>query len=214
MMEGMTNVMRREAARAMAQLSLTRIGVVSNYDPDTYSAKARIQPEDVETGWLPVATTWAGNGWGDYNPPSIGEVVEVRFQEGGKAAGIVGLRHFGDEFRPLPVPSGESWRVHQSGSFLKFKNDGSVELHAAGDLNATVAGQANLAVAGNVEASAQQFNLRGDVNVDGNLRVTGDITDLNGIGGTVGHLRDVYNAHTHGGIYPGGSNTTDANPKA
>jgi phage baseplate assembly protein V len=202
-MDGLTNMMRREAARAMTQLSLTRIGVVSNYDPATYSAKVRIQPEDVETGWLPVASLWVGNGWGLFAPPKVGDVVEVRFQEGGKEAGIVGLRHYGDALRPLAVPSGEFWLQHASGSFLKFRNDGSVELHTAGDLNATVAGQANLTVTGNVVASASQFNLTGDVNitgdvtVDGEIFATGDITDLNGTDGTVGHIRDVYNTHTH-----------------
>jgi phage baseplate assembly protein gpV len=196
-MDGMTNAMRREAERVMAQLARTRVGIVSAYDENTYSAKVRIQPEDVETGWLPIATSWVGNGWGEYNPPSIYDVVEVRFQEGGKEAGMVGLRHFGDQFQPLPVPSGESWKVHKSGSFLKFKNDGSVELHAAGDLNATVEGQANLTVGGNVSATAPEFNLTGDVNIDGDLFVTGDITDLNGTGGSVNRIREVYNGHTH-----------------
>lgn len=202
-MDGMANMMRREATRAMAQIALTRVGTVSNYDPATYSAKVRIQPEDVETGWLPIASPWVGNGWGLFAAPKVGDVVEVRFQEGGKGAGMIGLRHFGDALRPLSVPSGEFWLQHESGSFLKFRNDGSVELHAAGDLNATVGGQANLTVTGNVVASAPQFNLTGDVNIDGDVTVdgeiyaTGDITDLDGIDGTVGHIREVYNTHTH-----------------
>lgn len=205
MSEGITNAMRREAARAMQQRAATRIGTVSNYDPSTYSAKVRIQPEDVETGWLPVSSLWVGNGWGLFCPPKPGDVVEVRFQEGGKQAGIVGLRHFGNVLQPLPVPGGEFWLKHQSGSFLKFKNDGSVELNAAanlsatvaGNLSATVGGQTTLTSAGNVSATAPEFNLTGNVNIDGELFVTGDITDLNGIDGTVGRIRDVYNDHYH-----------------
>lgn len=207
------NLMRREAERAMARAARTRVGTVSNYDPATYSAKVRIQPEGVETGWLPIATPWVGNAWGLFAAPQIGDVVEVNFQEGGKEAGIVGLRHFGNVLQPLPVPSGEFWLQHASGSCLKFKNDGSVELHAAGDLNATVAGQANLTVAGKVVASAQEFDLTGDVKVTGNIYATGDITDLDGVGGTVGHLRDIYNEHTHGGVYPGGNNTNEPTPQ-
>jgi phage baseplate assembly protein gpV len=220
-MEGLSNAMRREAERAMQGRSMTRIGIVTNYDPSNYSAKALIQPEGVETGWLPVASLWVGNGWGLFAPPKIGDVVEVRFQEGGKEAGMIGLRHFGDVFRPLPVPSGEFWLQHQSGSFLKFKNDGSVEVNAAANLTATVAGNASVTVegdvtasvegsvsatvggqvtlnaTGNVVATAPEFNLTGDVTIDGELFVTGDITDLNGTRGTVGNIRDVYNIHTH-----------------
>lgn len=218
------NVMRREAERAMQGRSMTRIGTVTNYDPNTYSAKALIQPEGVETGWLPIASLWVGSGWGLFAPPKIGDVVEVRFQEGGKEAGMIGLRHFGDVFRPLAVPSGEFWLQHQSGSFLKFKNDGSVEANAAanltatvagnasvtvqGDVNATVGGQVTLNATGNVVATAPEFNLTGDVTIDGELFVTGDITDLNGTRGTVGNIRDVYNQHTH----PlSGSMTTEPN---
>ena len=102
----------------------TRIGVVSGYDPANYAAKVRIQPEDVETGWLPVATPWSGPGWGMFCPPSLDDVVDVHFQEGGKEAGFVCLRHFGDRFRPLPVPSGEFWLVHKSGSNFKFHDGG------------------------------------------------------------------------------------------
>lgn len=204
-MEGISNIMRREAARVAGQIALTRVGIVTAYDPGSYSAKALIQPEDTETGWLPIGSPWVGNGFGLFAAPKVGDVVEVRFQEGGKQAGIIGLRHFGDRLRPLPVPAGEFWLRHQSGSFLKFKNDGSVEVHAAGNLNATVAGQANLTVTGKVVASAQEFDLTGNVKVTGDVLVTGDISDLNGLHGSIGYLRQTYNVHTH--PISGGSTT-------
>ena len=193
----MLNAMRREAERVAGQIAMKRAGIVTAYDPAVYAAKVRIQPEDTETGWLPIASPWVGDGWGLFAAPKVGDVVEVSFQEGGRGAGIIGLRHFGNVLRPLPVPSGEFWLKHASGSLLKFKSDGSIELHAAGDLNATVAGQANLSVTGNVVATAPLFDLTGDVKVTGDVLVTGDITDLNGVKGTLGHFRDVYNSHTH-----------------
>ncbi|MDY3551397.1 phage baseplate assembly protein V [Gemmata sp. JC717] len=204
-MSGNLNTMRREAERVAAQIALKRAAIVTAYDPAVYAAKVRIQPEDTETGWLPIASPWVGDGWGLFAAPKVGDVVEVSFQEGGKAAGIVGLRHYGNVLRPLPVPSGEFWLQHESGSFLKFKNDGSVEVHAAGDLNATVAGQANLAVTGNVVATAPLFDLTGDVKVTGDVLVTGDIFDLNGLYGSFGYLRQTYNIHTH--PISGGSTT-------
>ena len=122
--------------------------------PPITPPRSDLQPEDIETGWMPIRTPWGGNAWGMFCPPTPGEEVEIGFQEGGKQAGYVKLRAFGDKFRPLPVPSGEFWLVHKSGSFLKFHNDGSVEVNAHGDLNATVGGQANLTVAGKVVAGA------------------------------------------------------------
>ncbi len=205
-MNQISNAARREAARVMAQLALTRVGIISSYDPETYSAKVFIQPENTESGWLPISTPWSGNGWGVFAPPTAGDIVEVQFQEGDKEAGIIGLRHYGNVLRPLPVPSGEFWLVHKSGSFLKFLNDGSVELNAQGDLNATVGGQANLTVAGKVVASAQEFDLTGNVKVTGDMLVTGDISDLNGTQGTVGYIRQIYDIHTHDDPQGGVSN--------
>ena len=197
MMQNLLNAARREAERVVARLALPKTGIVSGYDPANYAAKVRLQPQDVETGWLPVRTPWAGNGWGLFCPPDVGDEVEVQFQEGGKKAPYVALRAFGDRFRPLGVPAGEFWLVHKAGSFLKFRNDGSVEVNAAGNLTATVAGQATLTVAGKVVASAQEFDLTGNVRVTGDVLATGDVYDLNGTHGTFGALRAAYDAHRH-----------------
>ena len=67
----------------------------------------------------------------------------------------------------LPAPAGELWLQHESGSFVKLHNDGSISLQAP------------------------------QVNVTGNLVVTGDISDQNGAHGTVGAFRNAYDAHTH-----------------
>jgi len=209
-MSQITNAMRREAARVMGLLALRRVGIVSSYDPITYSAKVLIQPENTESGWLPISTPWSGNSWGMFCPPTPGDIVEVDFQEGGKEAGIIGQRHYGNVLNPLPVPSGEFWLVHKSGSFLKFHNDGSVALNTAGDLDATVSGQANLTVSGKIVASAQEFDLTGNVKVTGDITASGDIYDLNGAYGNVGHIRTVYDSHTHSD--PQGGNVSTPTP--
>jgi len=64
-------------------------------------------------------------------------MVEVQFQEGDPEAGFVCQRFYNDSDRPLNVPSGEFWLVHQSGSLFKFHNDGSVEMQAATNLTAS-----------------------------------------------------------------------------
>ncbi len=171
----MLNVMRREAESAVNRVALPKMGVVTGYDAGHYACKVRLQPEDTETGWLPIATTWSGSGWGDYNPPSPGDVVEVHFQEGGKEAGYVSQRFYSTVTRPLAVPSGESWRVHQSGSCLKFKAGGVVEIVAATRINST----------------APLWHHTGDI------VASGDISDRDGLYGTVGYLRTAYDLHRH-----------------
>lgn len=187
MMQGMQNLMRREGERAAGQRALVRMGVVSSYDPARYAAKVKIQPEGFETGFLPVSTPWVGNGWGMFAPPSPGDVVDVHFQEGGRNAAFVALRFFGDAANPVAVPSGEFWLVHQSGSFVKLKNDGTIEL------------------------KAPTVTVTGNLHVTGDILAGGDIADLNGAKGTVQNIRTVYDSHTHGGIQPGGGTTAVPN---
>jgi phage baseplate assembly protein gpV len=182
MMQNLLNVARREAERVMSRLALPKTGIVSGYDPANYSAKVTLQPQGVETGWLPVRTPWAGNGWGLFCPPDIGDEVEVQFQEGGKQAGYVALRAFGDRFRPLEVPSGEFWLVHKSGSSLKFLNDGTVELHAQTALN----------------SSAPLWTHTGDLVVNGSIRASEDIWDFYLVNTyTMAGFRVIYDIHTH-----------------
>jgi hypothetical protein len=141
---GLLNIIRREAEKVLTQVARPRMGTVTSYDPASYCAKVLLQPEGVETGFLPIATDWLGNGWGLFCPPTAGDVVEVQFQEGGKNAGYIKGRLFGDQFRPLAAPSGEFWLVHKTGSFIKLLNDGTIRskgdwyldgtLYVAGDV--------------------------------------------------------------------------------
>jgi uncharacterized protein involved in type VI secretion and phage assembly len=124
------NVIRQEAQRATADLSLPRAGIVTHYDPAHHTARVELQPEGILTGYLPIATPWAGNGWGFFAPPLLGQVVDVHFHQGGREAGYIVGRFFSNITKPLPVQAGEFWLVHQTGSFFKFHNDGSVEASA------------------------------------------------------------------------------------
>jgi uncharacterized protein involved in type VI secretion and phage assembly len=105
------------------------------------------------TGWLPILSGWVGAGWGMSCPPATGEQVLVLAQEGDAEHGVIVGRSFSDLARGPSAPPGELWLVHQSGSFLKLQNDGTVRI------------QGNLYVAGNVIVS-------GDVN-DGHGALSG-----------------------------------------
>lgn len=181
MMRQLLNAQKAAAQQATQSRASTRQGIVTSYDPNAYAVKVTIQPDNVVTGWIPLKSAWVGSSWGLFCPPSIGDAVEIDFQEGDSGVGSAGLRFFNDSDRPLPCPSGEFWLVHKSGSLLKFHNDGSVELHAAADLNASVAGNANVAVTGNMNTSAAQWNHSGPVKIDGTALITGKITGQGGM---------------------------------
>lgn len=138
------NAMRLQAMRATEDRVTCAFGEVTSYNPSSFSVKVRLMPDDVLTGWLPLASPWIGAGWGMFAAPTPGDLVLVHFSRGDIDSGIVEARLYSDQQRPLPVPAGEFWLVHQSGSFLKFTNDGGVSIKG----NLTVDG--SIVATGNV----------------------------------------------------------------
>jgi phage baseplate assembly protein gpV len=180
-MKHLLNAMKSQAQQSTSQQAGTKLGTVSSYNPATYCVKVRLQPDDTETGWLPLGSPWVGNGWGMFSPPMPGDMVHVEFQEGHAETGVAVARLYSDADRPLPCPAGEFWLVHQSGSMLKFKNDGEVELVSAGTL----------------KSSAPLWEHTGDFKVAGDITADGDIADQGGAK-TMAGMRSIYNGHHHG----------------
>lgn len=191
-MQHFMNAMLQQAERHSDSIAKPRLGLVSGYDPSTHMVKVNLQPENIETGWLPLGAIAVGNGWGICCGPQIGDQVEVQFPDGDLSSGIVSMRSFNDSNRPPAVPSGEYWIVHKSGSFLKMHNDGSIEISAAAGITYT--------------GTSHAFH--GPVTMDKTLVVTQDISDQNGTKGTLQHIRDNYDAHTHGNVQNGSGNTS------
>ncbi len=173
-MREILSVMRQQAQQVAGERATTRYGIVSSYDPNNYSAKVILQPDGVNpTNWMPVLSPWIGNGWGMFCPPSVGDMVEVEFQEADHDVPMSCMRVFNDKNRPLPVPSGEFWLVHKNGAYLKLTNDGkllinsqveidvsapTINIQATGNVNVVAAGQANVtAPAINLGASGQSL---------------------------------------------------------
>ncbi len=161
-MQRLMNVMKLQADLAQ-RASHSRLGKILGYDPNTYRAKVLIQPENQITGWMPVGSEWVGNNWGLFAPPAEGDAVLVEFFGGDFEAGIITRRLYHNEAAPVAnVPIGEFWLVHQTGSALKFHNDGSVEVISnknltatvGGDMNATITGAMNAKVTGKVTISS------------------------------------------------------------
>lgn len=223
--QGLYNLMRAQAMLGMGGVGMTRVGTVSSYDPNAYAVKVLLQPEGKETGWLPLLSPWVGNGWGLFAPPSLGDMIEVHYQEGGHEAGFAAQRFFNDEDRPLACPSGEFWLVHKSGSALKFTNDGDVLVVSDRDLIATigrnlvaeVAGNASLDITGEITSQAANWVHTGNMEVVGIQKVgalqstgasgTSSIKDLATTGTLTSNGKNISDTHSHSGVTSGGSNT-------
>lgn len=111
-----------------------RTGTITSYDPANGVVKVAIQPEGRETNWINLDCPGVGNGWGVQIGPQIGDEVTVSFDSSDPNLGKVTARHTNSLNLPMPVPSGEIWMAHQSGSLLKFNTDGTVTLHTVGAL--------------------------------------------------------------------------------
>ncbi len=132
------NALKGTAGRLDQIQAQPRFGLVTSVDPVNATVRVMLQPESVLSGWLPVLSPWVGAGWGMSCPPAPGDQVLVLAQEGDAEHGIVVGRAFSKVAAAPQAPSGELWLVHQSGSFLKLRNDGTVQvsgdLHVAGDI--------------------------------------------------------------------------------
>lgn len=138
MIDRLSNAIKSHAASLDQSTGQIKFGMVTSVNPHNATARVVIQPDGVLSGWLPVLSQWVGNGWGMICPPTPGDQVVLVPHEGDVEQGIIIGRSFSNERMPPVVPGGEFWLMHQSGSFLKLCNDGTIQvsgdLHVQGDV--------------------------------------------------------------------------------
>jgi len=178
----MMNQIAMRSQMAAGGFSGTRQGVITAYDPVEYAIKVALQPTGEETGWIPLGTPWAGNGWGLAAGPMIDAEVQIDFDSGQIGVQMAGNQFYNNVDRCPGPPSGEFWIVHQSGSLLKFLNTGEILVSSGLRLTYT---------------APQHHFTDGDVLIDQNLTVVGNISDLNGAHGNIQAIRTTYSGHTH-----------------
>lgn len=133
-----TNQMRMQALLAMGALGKPKHGLVTSYDGSAGAnrVKVMLQPEGIETGWLPITTLMAGQGFGAYFGPSQGDQATVLFQEGDREVGFC-IGFLGSDADPPPaVQSGEIHLIAKTGQFVKLLADGTIDAQA--DANTTL----------------------------------------------------------------------------
>lgn len=223
-MRDMLNAMRAQAMQAMGERATTRLGTVQSYDPNNYAVRVAIQPDGALTGWIPVLSPWAGNGWGMFCPPTAGDLVEVQFQEADHDAAMCCLRLFNDGARPVLVQSGEFWLMHKSGAFFKLLNSGAATFSDGKGATVTLNGDGTITSAATQWNHAGPQHITGNVVITGSQQVTGAIVGQGGMaisggsgasvtgnmaisGGNVTADGISLKTHTHSGIQPGSSST-------
>ena len=132
-MDGFLNALRGQSGAQDQGVGQARFGVVTSVDPQAGTARVKLQPEGVLTGWLPVLSPWAGAGWGVSCPPTPGDQVLVLPQEGDAEHGLIIARAWSRDSSAPATPVGELWLTHKSGSFVRLVNDGTVRVK--GDLH-------------------------------------------------------------------------------
>lgn len=166
-MDQLWNIIKTGAGGLDGLMGQVRFGLVSSFDPNSFAAKVLIQPENVLSGWIPVLSSWVGNGWGFVAPIAPGTQVVLLALEGDAEQAIIVGAVWSLVDKPPVVPVGEAWLYHQSGSVLKVCNDGTIQMNAK------------------------------TVNIAGDLVVSGDVSDQGGNYGPLSKLRSTYDAHEH-----------------
>lgn len=197
MMQNLLNSMRFQAGIGQNLIAQVRIGIINSYNPENGTIKATVQPVESEesgegqTGWIPLATGFIGQ----VGAPVPGEQVIIIFQEGSLNNGLAIGRIYSSEDVPPPVPSGEWWLTHPSGSFIKVKNNGDIEIKAASKIIVT-------------SESDTEINVTGDINVTatGIAKVSAPSIELENGGSALELVNSLFetkfNSHTHGSTPP------------
>lgn len=199
----MIEVIKRVVAEMLNLQAKTQFGTITAYDPTRHNVKVMLQPEGVETGWIPLTTPWVGPNMGVVFGPIIGTACRVDFAGGEPDASIAGGRIFDAKNAPPVVQSGEAAIVHQAGAFVKLTNDGKLSLRDKAGSTVVMNGDGT-----GTMTFASGLTVNANVQVNGTIIATGDISDQNAAKGTVQHIRDIYDVHTHGNVQNGPGNTS------
>src|ERR1700733_14596139 len=90
----LANIIKSHAASLDHSAGQVKFGTVTSVNTNNATARVRIQPEGVLSGWLPLVSPWVGNGWGVACPPQPGDQVLLVPQEGDVEQGIMSAEFF------------------------------------------------------------------------------------------------------------------------
>ena len=187
------NTVRGVVGNMLAEQGQARHGIVASVNPANATVRLTLDEDGTPSGWLPIAQQAAGNGWGMVTLPLPGTQVFFAPDMGDMAHGVVlGAVHSSEQPPGKVVPYGPTGGASEPGDPQPITPGETTLIHASGlSLRLTATG----------------VEIHGDLRVNGNLFVSGDISDQNGRRGTLDVLRTDYDAHKHSGVQPGGGTT-------
>lgn len=162
------NAMKMHAASMDAGAPAARWGTVTGVDTASMTVKVMLQPEGVQTDWLPLASSMVGGGWGLVHAPATGTQVLCLPDAGDHTSYVViGGTWSAGSLPPANVKQGEFWLVHSSGSKVALTNDGKVTISDASGSSLAFGND------GTATLTATNISLAGTVNVTNVLKVGG-----------------------------------------
>lgn len=195
LVENIRHIVRIEVERVLRLQLQPRLGNIIAYDPILHAARVSLQPEGIETGWIPTHSSWIGNGYGETAPLTLGQQVKVAFPEYGSNQGVIVGQMF-DERNQVPLAcqnaqAGEKIMVGATGSLFAITNDGVIRLNGSAQNQFMAVGSAIVQDAsGNIiltDKTGNQITMKpngitfatmgGSMMLDeqGNLHVTGNV---------------------------------------
>lgn len=136
------------AATQVAATGQARHALVTSVDPVAHAVKVSIQPEGIESGWIPDGT-WAAAGLRIACPTEIGSQVLVVPVEGDAEHPVLVAKVF--DVTTVPPTSPATGKTVQAGEIGIFLGGGNY-----------------------IHLTDQGIYLRGTVHIDGNLAIAGD----------------------------------------
>jgi phage baseplate assembly protein V len=160
-METLINAIKQQALLEVGRKILTKIGTISGYDAITHTARVMLQPEEIETGWLPVLSLSASKDWGFIIQPTIGDQCLVHFVEGSQDNGVVGLFSFSNPVPPQTDGTAVFLFYHSNGAQVKINKTGEFSLKSATGQNAGVVSgkDIQLSATGKFNFTSQKFTI-------------------------------------------------------
>lgn len=129
------NMIRREAAIAVAQRQFKGTVVVTAYNKETHAIKGMLVPHGLETGWIQITGDHIGNGFGNLAGPKVGSADKldgdqfaVEFGFGDPNTLVATHRVFSKQDKPPQVESGEILSRHENGNRVFMAKDGSMTI--------------------------------------------------------------------------------------
>lgn len=151
-MSDWSDSIKLHAAVQVAGIGQARHAIVTSVDPVAHAVRVSMQPDGLESGWIPDSTLAAGS-LRIMCPSEIGTQVIVVPVEGDAEHPVVVGRLFDTSTLPAlgpmsskPVQAGEIAIVSQNGAFIHLANDGI-------SLGGTIRVQGDLDVSGDVIAA-------------------------------------------------------------